>query len=235
MATQPIAQSQPLISQPPTVTNMEFDDDDAIADQVKATHHPDAYGYGATNLNANFVLSYAENILNFNHLVSGEVEKDMLMPQKHIHKELSYQMLQLSFEVVFKCLNNIDCHSATIHLLSMLSTYPWDTKVVMMLGAFSLICGHYFTTVSQRHCRRKKLANMLASFKENLIANAPSCHIEKLVGDNDSIIKFIIDLVKCVSELNQPPSFSPPQPLLLATYWITRSILTCSQRILCVE
>nr|GMD32966.1 protein SIEVE ELEMENT OCCLUSION B-like [Ipomoea batatas] len=98
MATQPIALSQPLISQPPTVTNMEFDDDAAIADQVKATHHPDAYGYGATNLNANFVLSYAENILNFNHLVSGEVEKDMLMPQKHIHKELSYQMLQLSFE-----------------------------------------------------------------------------------------------------------------------------------------
>nr|GMC49495.1 protein SIEVE ELEMENT OCCLUSION B-like [Ipomoea batatas] len=98
MATQPIALSQPLISQPPTVTNMEFDDDAAIADQVKATHHPDAYGYGATNLNANFVLSYAENILNFNHLVSEEVEKDMLMLQKHIHKELSYQMLQLSFE-----------------------------------------------------------------------------------------------------------------------------------------
>nr|GME03661.1 protein SIEVE ELEMENT OCCLUSION B-like [Ipomoea batatas] len=87
--------------------------------------------------------------------VSGEVEKEMLMPQKRIHKELSYQMIQLSFE--------------------------------------------------------------------------------KLVGDNDSIIKFIINLVKCVSELNQPPSSPPPQSLLLATYWITRNILACSQRILCVE
>nr|GLL36145.1 protein SIEVE ELEMENT OCCLUSION B-like [Ipomoea trifida] len=98
MATQPIDLSQPLISQPPTVTNMEVDDDAAISYQVMATHHPNAYGYGATNLNANFVLSYAENILNFNHLVSGEVEKGIFMPQKLIHKELSYQMRQLSFE-----------------------------------------------------------------------------------------------------------------------------------------
>nr|GMD31398.1 protein SIEVE ELEMENT OCCLUSION B-like [Ipomoea batatas] len=111
---------------------MDLEDDAAIANQVQATHDPN----GATNLNANFVLSCVENILNFN-LVSGDVEKDMLMPQKHIQKELSYQVRQLSFE--------------------------------------------------------------------------------------------------CVSELNQPSSFSPPEPLILATYWITRSILTCTQRILCVE
>nr|GLL36146.1 protein SIEVE ELEMENT OCCLUSION B-like [Ipomoea trifida] len=91
MATQPIPLSQPLILQPTT----SIDDDTAIANQVMATHHPNAYG--ATNLNANFVLSYAKNILNFNHLVYGEVEKDIFMPQKLIHKELLYQMIQLSF------------------------------------------------------------------------------------------------------------------------------------------
>nr|GLL36147.1 protein SIEVE ELEMENT OCCLUSION B-like [Ipomoea trifida] len=133
MATQPILLSQPLISQPPTVmhsplTNVEVDDDAAIADQVKATHHPS----GATNLNANFILSCAENILNFNHLPQK-------LKRKRMQKELPYQVIQLSFEVAFKCLNNIDCHSATIHLLSMLSTYPWDTKRPFFATRFPFI------------------------------------------------------------------------------------------------
>ncbi|XP_019194756.1 PREDICTED: protein SIEVE ELEMENT OCCLUSION B-like [Ipomoea nil] len=151
----------------------------------------------------------------------------MLMPQKCIQKELSYQVRQLSFEVVFKSLNNIDYHSITIHLLSMLSTYPWDTKVVMMLAAFSLICGD-FINISQ-HCHWNKLANKLRLFKQNLIVASS----EKIY--DDSIVKLIINFVKCVNELNQPPSFSPPQPVILATYWITRSILICTQCILCVE
>nr|GME13218.1 protein SIEVE ELEMENT OCCLUSION B-like [Ipomoea batatas] len=109
----------------------------------------------------------------------------------------------------------------------MLSTYPWDIKVVMMLAAFCLICGDFITI--SRHSHWKKLANKLRLFKQNLII----AQSEKI--SDDFIIKFIIDLIKCVSELNQPSSFSPPQPLILATYWITRSILTCTQRILCVE
>ncbi|XP_019194738.1 PREDICTED: protein SIEVE ELEMENT OCCLUSION B-like [Ipomoea nil] len=151
----------------------------------------------------------------------------MLMPQKCIQKELSYQVRQLSFEVVFKSLNNIDYHSTTIHLLTMISTYPWDTKVVMMLAAFSLICGDFINISRHRHWN--KLANKLRLFKQNLIVAS----FEKIY--DDSIVKLIINFVNCVNELNQPPSFSPPQPIILATYWITRSILTCTQCILCVE
>nr|GME03255.1 protein SIEVE ELEMENT OCCLUSION B-like [Ipomoea batatas] len=215
-------------------------EDIVIAEQVMATHDLN----GNIELDADFVINLAENIFNSNTVCREveqdmliteksiqdfrEVEKDMPMPQAFIQKKLSYQIKQLFFEVGFKSLNNdTDCHLATISLLSILSTYPWEAKVVMMLAAFSLICGD-FITISQ-HNHWKKLANKLRIFKKNQIV-APS---EKIY--DDSIVKLIINLVKCVSELNQPSSFSPSQPVILATYWITRSILTCTQHILCVE
>ncbi|XP_019181911.1 PREDICTED: uncharacterized protein LOC109177022 [Ipomoea nil] len=159
-------------------------DDVVIAEQVMATHHLNANIN--IELDADFVINLAENIFNPN-TVSREVEQDMLITKKSIqdfrevendmpmlqspiHKELSYQIKQLSFEVAFKSLNNdTDCHLATICLLSILSTYPWEAK-------------------------------------------------------------FIIKFVKCVSELNQPSSLSPLQPLILATYWITRSCFAFTRR-----
>nr|GMC52976.1 protein SIEVE ELEMENT OCCLUSION B-like [Ipomoea batatas] len=215
-------------------------DDVVIADQVMATHDLN----DNIKLDADFVINLAENIFNPN-TVSREVEQDMLITEKSIQefrevekdmpmsqapiqKELLYQIKQLSFEVAFKSLNNdTDCHLATICLLSILSTYHWEAKVVMMLAAFSLICGDFITI--SLHSHGKKLTNKLTLFKQNLIV----AHSEKI--SDDSIVKFIINLAKCVSELNQPSSFSPPQQVILATYWITRSILTCTRRILCVE
>ncbi|XP_019181896.1 PREDICTED: protein SIEVE ELEMENT OCCLUSION B-like [Ipomoea nil] len=200
-------------------------DDVVIAKQVMATHHLNANIN--IELDADFVINLAENIFNPN-MVSREVEQEMLITEKSIQefrevekdmpmlqtliqKELSYQIKQLSFEVAFKSLNNdTDCHLATICLLSILSTYPWEAKVVMMLAAFSLICGDFI--IISRYSHWKKLPNKLRLFKQNLIV-APS---EKI--SEDSIVKLIINLVKCVSELHQPSFFSPPQPVILATY-----------------
>nr|GMD34443.1 protein SIEVE ELEMENT OCCLUSION B-like [Ipomoea batatas] len=169
-------------------------EDIVIAEQVMATHDLN----GNIQLDADFVINLAENIFNSNTVCREveqdmliteksiqdfrEVEKDMPMPQALIQKKLSYQIKQFFFEVGFKSLNNdTDCHLATISLLSILSTYPWEAKVAMMLAAFSLICGDFITI--SRHNHWKKLANKLRHFKQNLIV-APS---EKIY--DDSIVK----------------------------------------------
>lgn len=113
-------------------------------------------------------------------------------------------------------------HSTTIHVLSMLSWYCWEDKVVLMLAAFSIIYGEF----SLRLRKRKGLAHKLVQhLKQNGSVPTPSSH--KAVMD---CINSVIQLTRCMVELKQCPSYSPLQsPIILAlpmaTYWIGTSLV----------
>ncbi|XP_031098408.1 protein SIEVE ELEMENT OCCLUSION B-like isoform X2 [Ipomoea triloba] len=198
-------------------------DESIIVEHVIATHACS----GGINFNSKFVLDYVEKALNNTDL--GETQQDSLNTQLElIHEDFSYQIRQLSSEISFKSLNEIDDHRSTICLLEKLSAYTWEAKVVMMLAAFAGIYGNKLNILSQQSYR-----NRLAIFKQTLCPTPSYNNIEKLV--NDDSIKLMLNLAKCVADLYQLSSSSPPQSLILANYWITRNVLHYAHQILSFE
>lgn len=114
---------------------------------------------------------------------------------------------------------NANQHSTTTtlhHVLSILSPYSWEDKLVLMLAAVSIIYGKF--SLISRMRKRKGLAQKLAHLKQ--IPTVPS------IVDS---ISSAIELTKCVVELKQCPSYSPSQSAIsalpMATYWIGTSLV----------
>lgn len=122
-------------------------------------------------------------------------------------------------------------HSTTIHVLSMLSCYCWEDKVVLMLAAFSIMYGE-FSLVSPSRIRNRKLglAQKLASLKQSRRPNL------KAVVD---CMSSVLELSKCVVELGQWLSYSPQQSTILAlpmaAYWIATTLVNLSAACACAS
>nr|GME06669.1 protein SIEVE ELEMENT OCCLUSION B-like [Ipomoea batatas] len=184
-------------------------DETIIVEQVKATHNLNS----EIDVNATSVLNFVEDIFNLN-TVPREARKDKLQLQEHIQKGIPFHVLHLVFEIVCSCLNNVDSHSIAIHLLSLLSMYPWHTKVVTMVASFAIICGKF--KVASQSCHRRGLTFNLEILKQSL-KSMHSSDNERLVIDDS--IKSILDLTKLTIELQDSSS------VILTNYWIARSVV----------
>ncbi|XP_031126006.1 protein SIEVE ELEMENT OCCLUSION B-like [Ipomoea triloba] len=184
-------------------------DENSLMELVCATHNPN----DGINFDANVVLSAIEKILNFEKATVKEDTKEMLEDFDLNYRELSLKIQHLCFELTSKSLSIIDGHLTTICLLSILSVYSWEAKMVLMLAAFS-ICNGKLNIFSRLHYT-KGLAKQLAIVMQ--ITNSTS---------NDP--NPIDDLTKCIIEINQSSSYSLSQSIIsalpMASYWIGRSI-----------
>ncbi|XP_031120375.1 protein SIEVE ELEMENT OCCLUSION B-like [Ipomoea triloba] len=142
-----------------------------------------------------------------------------------INVALSVAETILDFETIAsEWLSNIDGHLITICLLSKLSSYPWEAKLVLMLIAFSISYGKL--NIISRLGYKKGLTKQLTFVTQ---ATNPTATSYKQNPFNDSI-KHALDLTRCIVELKQSASYSLPQPVIsampIASYWIGRSVVT---------
>ncbi|XP_019156599.1 PREDICTED: uncharacterized protein LOC109153217 [Ipomoea nil] len=212
--------SQRRISQPTmmlTSLSSQPVDESIIREQVLSTHN-----YDGKEFNTNAILNMAEKALS---LEMGTAQKAMVeelndeLEELDSYKQLPLHIKQLSFEIASGAIANR--HSTTIHVLSILSPYSWEDKLVLMIAAFSIIHGE-FILFSRLLQKGKGLAWKLAHLKQS-----SHCPIEDCC-----IISSAIELTKCVLQLKQCLSYSPPQSVISAlpmvAYWIGRNIVNCA-------
>ncbi|XP_019156841.1 PREDICTED: uncharacterized protein LOC109153406 [Ipomoea nil] len=225
--------SQRRISQPTmmlTSLSSQPVDESIIREQVLSIHN-----YDGREFNTNSILSMAEKALS---LEMGTAQKAMVEELKELEELDSYKQLplhikQLSFEIASGAIANR--HSTTIRVLSILSPYSWEDKLVLMIAAFSIIHGE-FILISRLLQKGKGLAWKLAHLKQTSHCPIPT----PLSSDNNNqreiedccIISSAIELTKCVVELKQWLSYSPPQSVISAlpmvAYWIGRNVVNCA-------
>nr|GMD19191.1 protein SIEVE ELEMENT OCCLUSION B-like [Ipomoea batatas] len=218
MAAQTPLVSQRIISQPTmmltTSLSSQSVDESIIREQVLSTHNPDGREF-----DTNFILSMAEKTIN---LQTGTAQKVMVeelnqLEELDTYKELSLHIRQLSFEIASGAIAKNQHYSTTIHhLLSIVSPYCWEDKLVLMLAAFSIIHGE--SSLISRLCKGKGKIKGLA--------------LKQTTAEDYWCISSAIELTKCVVQLKQCLSYSPPQSVILAlpmaAYWIATSVVNCA-------
>ncbi|XP_019186042.1 PREDICTED: protein SIEVE ELEMENT OCCLUSION B-like [Ipomoea nil] len=207
------------------MTNFHIDEN-AMMELVCATHNPDG-----TNFNSNVVLSAIEKILNSEKATDKEATGEMLEEFELNFREFSLKIQHLCFELTSKSSSMIDGHLTTICLLSTLSAYPWEAKMVLMLAAFS-ICNGKLNIFSQLHYRKglREQLPIVMQMTNSTTSNDPN--------PIDDLIKCAMDLTKCIVEINQSSSDSLSQSVILAlpmaSYWIGRSIACIATNCACL-
>ncbi|XP_031126782.1 protein SIEVE ELEMENT OCCLUSION B-like [Ipomoea triloba] len=191
-------------------------DENSMMDLVCATHNPDG-----TNINSNVVLTAIEKILNSEKAADKETSEEMLEELDLNFKECSLKIQHLCFELTSKSSSIIDRHLITICLLSTLSAYSWEAKMVLMLAAFSISYGKLNIFSRQRY--RKELTKQLV-----IVTQSANPTASKDPNPIDNLIKCAMDLTKCIVEINQLSSYYLPQSIIsvlpFASYWVGRSI-----------
>nr|GMD97596.1 protein SIEVE ELEMENT OCCLUSION B-like [Ipomoea batatas] len=214
MAAQTPLVSQRIISQPTmmltTSLSSQSVDESIIREQVLSTHN-----YDGREFDTNFILSMAENTLNLETGTAHQkvmVEELNQLEELDTYKELPLHIRQLSLEIASGAIAT-NQHSTTIHhVLSIVSPYSWEDNLVLLLAAFSIIHGESSLISPLR--KGKGLA------------------LKQTTAEEYCCISSAIELTKCVVQLKQWLSYSPPQSLILAlpmaAYWIATTVVNCA-------
>lgn len=134
------------------------------------------------------------------------------------------------YQMAYKCSASGDAHATAVSLLQLLSSYPWEAKLVLLLAAFVLNYGEFWLLL-QIHAS-SKLARKIAIVKQ-----VPELEILKQqLGPLNNLIMLMLDLAKCILGYKDLPPESINLPELstalgafpAAIYWATRGIVTCA-------
>lgn len=121
----------------------------------------------------------------------------------------------------------------------MLSSYQWDTKLVLTLASFSIIYGEFWL-VAQKFATHP-LAKMVALLKQlpDIIEHAAA--LKSRFDAINNLLKAILDITKCIIEFKRLPSqyISEDQPSMsvafayfpTAVYWTIKSIVACASQL----
>lgn len=101
----------------------------------------------------------------------------------------------------------------------MLSTYPWEAKLIKMLASLAINYGE-FNFVFLKGLALKQILTIVPSFDNQKLS--------------DNFIKSVLHLTKCIVDRKQLSYYSTPQSLNstipIASYWIGRSVLAYATR-----
>ncbi|KAF3781513.1 SIEVE ELEMENT OCCLUSION B protein [Nymphaea thermarum] len=154
---------------------------------------------------------------------------------------VSYIIHQIGCEITCKCTGGTDSHATALGLLSgpILSVYPWEGKVVLILAAFAMSYGEFWLT--GQICTVNPLAKSVGLLKRmpELLRHV---HALKPKFDAlDNLIKEMLDLTRCIIAFSELPVnyISMEEPAMVealsciptAVYWIIKSAVTSSAQI----
>ncbi|KAI3688678.1 hypothetical protein L2E82_46435 [Cichorium intybus] len=227
-------------------------DDSTIKKHVLATHAPDG-----REVDLDLLISIIEEAFHhaipddINCVIDGShtsniyaIDREERAPLlgfediKGTHGGLANIIHNISCEFSCKCSGG-DAHASTLAILNMLSSYSWEAKAVISLGAFAVNFGEFWL-LAQSYATNP-LANSIALLKHmpNIIE-----HYESLKTRFDAInlvIKATLDVTKCVITFrNLPQQYmhddQPPKSIAIAhvptaTYWSIKSMVACTSQL----
>ncbi|KAL0351421.1 UNVERIFIED_CONTAM: protein SIEVE ELEMENT OCCLUSION B [Sesamum calycinum] len=203
-------------------------DDTVITKQIQDTHSPDG-----REIDCDSLLLIIEEILycavplgiqaamQENSIPAGFTEG--------VLERLSYVVNRISSEMTYKCLTSGDAHEIVISLLQLLSNYPWEGKLVLLLAAFVLMYSEFWILI--KFHESSKLASKIAILKQVL-------EVEKLKRQLDGLNNLIMlmDLAKCIvgfkklqaQKVDLPELSGAVDTISAAIYWTARGIVFCA-------
>ncbi|KAJ0007688.1 hypothetical protein Pint_28818 [Pistacia integerrima] len=219
-------------------------DENAIMEQVKATHEPDDRKLAVKPL-----LYIIQDIFQPS---TPRAPRFGLGTQVHLDvlddKALQFNFLDM-LDVLSSTINNIslkfsggeDEHATTLEILNILKSYEWDAKVVLALAAFGFNYGE-FLVVAQPYSTNPlvKSVPLIKQFPET---QEPVDTFTPKFEAVSNLIKSTLNVIKCIVELtdfaSKNISNEKPETMVAATsqipeavYWTIRSILACASQIL---
>lgn len=225
-------------------------DDNILLKQILATHSPDG-----REIDVRPILHIVEDILNratlhTESIVPGAGVNHTHMPEALEEKAhqagavamldaLSYIIDRISCELAYKCLGGGDGHQTTVSLFTVLSSYSWETKLVLALAAFALNYGEFWL-LAQIYSSNQ-LAKSMAILKQLPVIMEHSGSLRPRFDALNILINAMLDLARCIVAFTELPSTyaSHEVPALstamatipTAVYWIVRGVVACATQI----
>ncbi|KAI3686401.1 hypothetical protein L1987_80077 [Smallanthus sonchifolius] len=228
-------------------------DDSAMMKQVVGTHSPDG-----RVVDLESILNVIEETLqraisaNIDGVITGthNGQIDALAGEEKvafssfedvdsIPDGLAHLIHKITCEFSCKCSGGADAHASTMAILNMLSSYTWEAKVVISLGAFAVNFGEFWL-VAQLFATNP-LAKSVALLKQlpNIIEHYKS--LKPRFEAINNLIKAMLDVTKCIiSFKNLPYQYlqddTPPKSTALthiptAIYWSIKSMVACASQL----
>ncbi|XP_076957915.1 protein SIEVE ELEMENT OCCLUSION B-like [Bidens hawaiensis] len=224
-------------------------DDNAMMKQVVGTHSPDG-----RDVELGPILSIIEETLrraipaNIDGVINGiqnghidalvEEEKADFSSFEDVDgfpDGLAHVIHKISCEFSCKCSGGPDAHASTMAILNILSSYPWEAKVVISLAAFAVNFGEFWL-VAQLFATNP-LAKSVALLKQlpNIMEHYKS--IKPRFDAVNNLIKVMLDVTKCIIAFKNLPyqylqDDTHPKSTALthvptAVYWAIKSMVAC--------
>ncbi|KAI4387726.1 hypothetical protein MLD38_000136 [Melastoma candidum] len=226
-----------------------FSDDNVMMKQVVATHSPDG-----RDVDVRPLLSLVEDILRLAGLgVDGVVMATPKQLENMDNKaqqvafmatleSISFIIGQISYELSIKALSGGDAHTTTREIFSMLSNFPWDAKLVLVLAAFALNYGEFWL-LAQIYTSNQ-LARSMAMLKQLPMVMEQSIHLKPRFESLNSLIRIMLDVAECIVDFKEFPvayisqdfpAFSAgTSQIPVAVYWTIRSVVACATQIVSI-
>lgn len=145
----------------------------------------------------------------------------------------------LCWQLECKCSGGADAHGSTMAILSMLSSYTWEAKIVLSLAAFSVNYGQFWL-IAQLYATNP-LAKSVALLMQLPDIVEHSNTLKSQFDAANNLIKAVLDVTKCIIKFQLLPSnyISPETPPMsvamalvpTAAYWLIRSLVTCASQL----
>ncbi|KAI3931268.1 hypothetical protein MKX01_040185 [Papaver californicum] len=196
-------------------------DDNVITKQNQSIHAPDGREVIVTPIlhlyEDIFENSTVGTILESNNQAHMDAFEDRnnIAGFRSMLATLAYTINKISCEIYCKCYGGDDAHAITLNFLNLLSSYSWDSKVVLTLEALAVNYGEFWL-VAQIH-QTNQLAKSIAILK----------HFPDILEHNDSLrpkFDFFRNLIKSMMDVTRPHT-----PIVV--YWKMRSVVVCASQI----
>ncbi|XP_042976815.1 protein SIEVE ELEMENT OCCLUSION B-like [Carya illinoinensis] len=223
-------------------------DENLMVKQVLGTHAPDG-----REVDIRPLLYIVEDILNRTTLnpdglmITGtQAQVEYLEDKSHqanflvLLDALSYIIDRISCQIQYmKAFGGSDAHQITLSIFHLVSSFAWDTKLVLVLAGFALNYGEFWL-LAQIYSTNQ-LAKAMAFLKQvpGIIEHAGLLK-PKFDALND-LIRVVLEVTRIVVEFKELPSTYITQevPALssafaqvpTAIYWTIRSIVACAAQI----
>lgn len=221
-------------------------DDSAMMKQIQSTHAPDGrvVDVKPIMLVIEEILRRAspgiDAVINGTHAqVDTLDDKAALLGFDGMLELQALTIHKVSCELECKCSGGADAHGSTMAILSMLSSYTWDAKIVLSLAAFSVNYGQFWL-VAQLY-NTNPLAKSVAILKQLPDILEHSHTLKSQFDAASNLIKAVMDVTKCIIKFQELPSnyISPETPPMsvamalvpTAAYWLIRSLVTCASQL----
>lgn len=204
-------------------------DDSVITKQIQDTHTPDGREIDCDSL----LLIIEEILYRTVPLGIQAAMQENSIPagfKEGLLEALSYVVNRISSEMTYKCLTSGDAHQMVISLLQLLSSYPWEAKLVLLLVAFVLMYSEFWILIKFQ--ASSKLASKIAILKQ-----VPEVEkLKKQLDGLNNLIMLMLDLAKCIVGFKMLPAPIVDLPELsgaldtipTAIYWTARGIVFCA-------